>query len=142
MVGGGGNIADTFGVRDTELNSRRLQKDVRDRLIECYVPRCWLLKGEDNGQMYLDRKMHDGDGGKWVQIRRYLFWVAYDYVPDRRKLTVLCDHQRCQNPAHVTYKGLVVPPKKIAWFIDKGWLSISDARRFYNFELGDEKDEP
>jgi hypothetical protein len=82
--------------------------------------------------------MNDGDGGIWIQIRRYLFYVAYDYVPDRRKLLALCGNYRCCNPGHMTYKGQVMSPKKIAWFIDKGWLSVKDAHKWHDFNLGDE----
>jgi hypothetical protein len=132
-------MAKSFSMIDSEVNKHLLQKDIRDRTKECFVPRCWpLLDDDDGGQLYLSREMVEGGKGQFVQIRRYLFWLVYEYIPDRRKLVMLCNNHRCVNPAHATYKRFSMTPQKIARNIDKGWLSVKDAKKWYNFELGDE----
>ena len=80
-------------------------------------------------------------GKKYLCDSQHNSWLAYEYIPDRRKLVMLCRNHRCVNPAHATYKRFQMTPQRIAKNIDKGWLSVSDAKKWYGFKLGDENGE-
>jgi hypothetical protein len=132
-------MANTFAIVDSEYERHVIQKEIRDRTKECHVPRCWSLKDEsDKGEIYLDRTMHADESenprGRHVQMRRYLFYVAYGFVPVRRKMTMRCGNTRCINPSHVKVRAWEPSARQIAKLLKLGWLSAKDAHDWYYAE--------
>ncbi len=124
-------MSDTFNIKLTEYTKRRLYKEIRDRVIDCFEPRCWLIKDpNDIGQIYLDRNIVAGGEGRYVQIRRLTFLMFYGWVPDRRRITMRCQN-RCVNPAHARVIRFNPSPDDVHTFIDDKWLSVEDARKWY-----------
>jgi hypothetical protein len=132
-------MARSFAI-DSEAEVSFIDKEIRDRTLECRVPRCWLLKyPNDKGTLYLDRHTNVVENkkpkGKHVTIRRYLFYMFYGFVPDRHKLTPLCEGgSLCVNPAHMTFKTWNPRPDQIQKLIKARWLSAADAQKWF---LGD-----
>ena len=124
---------ETYGGRSS--TSKRIFREIRDRCIECDVPRCWPLRDEhDKGQLYLGKSI-DADGkGRCVQMRRYLFLLIYDAVPDRRQLIQRCKTPRCQNPAHMKVRDWPIRREDIQKMIDMNWLSREKAKEWYDYE--------
>lgn len=130
-------MANIFRLRPglSEQNHVRIRKELRDRIDGCFEPGCWTLKDKDDtGQLYLTKEMVETDDGqgRYVQIRRYLFLTTWYTLPDRRKLFVCCDHTRCQNPTHTTYKGFKPPYGRVTELISTGWITEEKARDYYN----------
>ena len=133
-------MADTFRIRVpyTELDRgkiekehNRIYKEIRDRVDGCYEPNCWILKDNDPGTIYLNQNIIDGDKGRYVQMRRFLFLVTWKTIPDRRKLITYCGNYRCVNPAHARYKGFKPPYDRVKELIANEWLLESQAEKWY-----------
>lgn len=130
-------MANTFNIqtyRGRSPTAKRIFKEIRDRCIECDVPRCWTLKNEnDKGQLYLDKKIDADERGRCVQMRRYLFLLIYDAVPDRRQIIMRCGNSRCQNPAHAKVRDWPVTSETVAELIKLNWLTKEQAKEWYNW---------
>lgn len=127
------NMANIFRIRPgiSEATHVRIKKEIRDRVDGCFTGDCWTLKDdEDRGQIYLEKKMVAG-GGRYVQIRRYLFLVTWKYLPDRRKLIPRCHNARCVNPGHMYYKGFKPPYDIVTNLISVGWLDEQEVKQWY-----------
>jgi len=130
-------MADSFSTVDSDYEAVLIHKEIRDRTVECMVPRCWPLKYDaDDGQMYLDRNMNmttnDKPKGRHVQMRRYLFLRAFGFVPARRRLMMRDSCKKgCVNPLHVKVRAWSPAPEQIQKFIKKGWISGKDAHDWY-----------
>ena len=120
-------------IKENDYAKKRLFKEIRDRVIDCWEPRCWRMKDDDDiGQIYLDSSTIVGGVGRCVQIRRLLFLLGYGFVPDRRKIVMRCGNSKCVNPAHAMVKRFNPEIEKIHEFIDeKCWLSEEDAKIWY-----------
>jgi hypothetical protein len=99
-------MADTFAIKPDKGTRNRIRKVIAARIEGCYHPRCWTLKDtEDTGQLYLGKKLIVGGHGRYVQIRRVLYYLAYGEVPDMKRITMRCGNNKCCNPAHTKVKG-------------------------------------
>ena len=135
-------VAESFELRKglrnkAELN--RIDSEIKSRVEGCNKPQCWLIKDEkDIGQIYLRRKTTVDGKGRYVYMRRYLFCSVIGYIPERRKIMMLCDRDkpseergRCVNPSHMTYKGFVRSYGLVNELIDRGYITRYDAGELY-----------
>ena len=134
-------MADIFRIRvpyttkergQIEQEFTRIRKEIRDRVEGCFEPNCWTLKDDDTGAIYLNQNIIDGDKGRYVQMRRYLFLTTWKTLPDRRKLIMRCHNHRCVNPGHATYKGFKPPYDVVHSLMEgKAWLTEQQVKKWY-----------
>jgi hypothetical protein len=125
-------MADTFRLVDDEATAKLIWKELARRIDGCREPRCWILKDDEDGQIYLDKdKMEDGKG-RYVQIRRLLFLTTYRTLPPGRKITMRCGESRCVNPAHAKAKGVPVEYELAREFMTARWITEEQAEKWYS----------
>jgi len=129
-------MADTFRLKEglsLEAEYTRIRKELRDRVDGCFTDHCWTLKDEnDDGYIYISNKILDtNETGRSMRIRRYLFYLAWKTIPDRRKLITYCRTPRCENPTHAYYKGFKQPYERVKDLIEVGWLTQQQADSWY-----------
>jgi hypothetical protein len=130
------NLANVFRLKEgarLEGEYVRIRKELNTRLDGCFTNSCWTLKDEgDDGYVYLSKSIVETNGnGIYIPIRRYLFYLAWKSIPDRRKLITYCHTPRCENPAHAYYKGFKQPYERVKELIDAGWISQEKADNWY-----------
>jgi hypothetical protein len=123
-------MADSFAIKDNERTRRRLYKVIRERVEGCFEPRCWLLRDKnDIGQLYIDRKTSMDGKGRFVQIRRLLYYIAYGEVPDMHRIDMRCANpKRCVNPAHARVKGT---QQDVSKCLERGWITLDQVNEYY-----------
>jgi hypothetical protein len=130
-------MVETFALRDmAEGEKKELNKLIRDRCEECYVPRCWILKDpNDDGQISLKRKYISADRRERVQLRRLLFFIEYKHQPPLgRVIKMRCQNPRCINPSHMKVKGFAPSYGKVYDMIDRKILTLDEAAKWYREE--------
>lgn len=88
------------------VDKNDLKFRIRERVKQCNVPTCWELKDPSDDWFYLTRFETGNGKGRYVQLRRLLFYLEYGFEPRRRVIKMLCDNKACLNPAHMTAKGI------------------------------------
>lgn len=114
-------------------------KSVRDRINECQVPRCWILKDPaDKGSIYLPRQFFYDRRGRRVQIRQALFQVTYrEPAPIGRTIQMACGNTRCVNPAHMKVAGW--EPSWAALNEVMGhWITEPEAKKWHGWKMKEE----
>jgi hypothetical protein len=98
-----------LGKGESDLKAE-LQKRIRDRVENCKIADCWLLKENEDGQLFLDRRFFDSGGGRTMQLRQILFQMTFHTQPPLNRIIRMdCrpeeNRKRCQNPAHYQIAG-------------------------------------
>jgi hypothetical protein len=86
---------------DTDDFRYRIKKLVK----ECNVPKCWELKDPSDNRIYLSRFETIDRKGRYVRLRRLLFFLEYKEDPEHRIISMRCENTNCLNPAHMRVKG-------------------------------------
>jgi len=117
----------------SERAATDMRKQIRDRCVECFVPRCWTLKDpSDDGQFNLKGELVKGGKRERVQLRRLLFLLEYKELPPLgRQISMRCDDMLCINPAHMRVKGFEPSYRKVYNMIDREILTIGQAKEWY-----------
>jgi hypothetical protein len=132
-------MANTFNIRNPKnptvaAHLVRIRKEISRRVEGCFEPRCWTLKSDaDTGRIYVDKSLNAGGRGRYVQIRRLLFLLAFDEVPDRRQVNTRCDTERCQNPAHAKVRDWPITSQEVSKMVELNWLTKEQAHEWYHW---------
>lgn len=128
-------MADTFKLREgAEYRGkiRRIEGEIKERVDGCLKPQCWLLKEGETGQVYIKRKITVDGWGRSIYIRRFLFLTTFGYLPEGRKIEMICENpKRCVNPAHATYRGFNMPYEWVMELISRNWITKEQAEELY-----------
>ena len=128
-------MAESFRLRygrEYEGKLRKLEGEIKERVDGCLEPRCWELKDpNDNGRIYLKRKVTTDGKGQYTYIRRYLFCDVYKHVPARHRIDMACGNTKCVNPAHATYKGFQRPHDQVKAMFERGWLTEKQEEAYF-----------
>jgi hypothetical protein len=112
----------------SELKSD-LQKRIRDRVVNCKIPDCWLLKRGESHQICLDRRYFDSDVGRCIPIRQVLFQTTFHMLPPiGRIIRMDClpkeNQAHCLNPAHFKIAGWKISAEDRDRLVDElGWIT-------------------
>lgn len=113
---------------NSELKSE-LQKRIRDRVIACKIPDCWLLKKGESHQICLDKRYFDSGVGRCMPIRQVLFQTTFHSLPPLGRIIRMdClpeqNQTRCLNPAHYKIAGWKISAEDQARLVDElGWIT-------------------
>jgi hypothetical protein len=117
-----------FGGGESELKDE-LQKRIRDRVISCKIPDCWLIKQGETHQICLDKRYFDSGVGRCMPIRQILFQMTFHSLPPLGRIIRMdCqpkeNQARCVNPAHYKISGWKISAEDQTRLVNElGWIT-------------------
>ena len=113
----------------------KLRRRIKDRVLKCDVPQCWLLNEGDTGLISLDHRYFADGKGRHITMRQVLFQLTYHRLPpEGRLIRMKCDNPtRCISPAHFQVEGWDGPSyadiKRLIY--EQGWTTEEDAEEVH-----------
>lgn len=121
-------------------DKRKIWEQVKAKTKGCGTPLHWTIRDPvgSNSKIYLKPKEIDKKKGRYIQLRRLLFYLEYDVMPVKNIYMVCKDEDpNCVNVSHMRISGWeneALFTEMIPHQIERGILYPDDAERWFGYK--------
>lgn len=134
-----------------KTDKAKLYEKLKAKARNCGSPLCWTIRDpiKSKSQVWLKPKEIGKKNGRYVSLRRILFYLEYDNLP-HLNIYMVCDNDKapeergkCVNPSHARMSGWENDDMfvhHIPLQIERGILYPEDAQKWFGYRVHREKE--